>query len=177
MWLRPYSLPRVNKAMFRKAVERLERLVFPEGANHSEGGATSFAQPKAKTNCVILWSNFRNLDRQLKRNPYPMPKIREMLLNLEGFQYAMSLELNMGYYHIHISKQARNLCTTILPGEKYRHKRPPMGVSNCPDISEKNEQNVPWIWIYLNVHRQPVNNHQGWLVQSLRNIGANTTKS
>ena len=32
-----------------------------------------------------------------------MPKIREMLLNLEVFQYATSLDLNMGYYYISIS--------------------------------------------------------------------------
>ena len=30
----------------------------------------------------------------------PMPKINEMLLKLEGFQYATSLDLNMGYYNI-----------------------------------------------------------------------------
>ena len=31
-----------------------------------------------------------------------MPKINEMLLELEGFQYATSLGLNMGYYHIQL---------------------------------------------------------------------------
>ena len=36
--------------------------------------------------------------------PYPIQKVREILLNLEGFQYATSLELNMGYYHISLSK-------------------------------------------------------------------------
>ena len=44
-----------------------------------------------------------------------MPKINVMLLKLEGFQYATSLDLNMGYYHIHLSKNASNLCTIILP--------------------------------------------------------------
>ena len=44
-----------------------------------------------------------------------MPKINEMLLKLEGFQYATSLDLNMGYYHIQIIENASNLCTIILP--------------------------------------------------------------
>ena len=34
-----------------------------------------------------------------------MAKINEMLLKLEGFQYAISLDLNMGYYHIWIRKK------------------------------------------------------------------------
>ena len=32
-----------------------------------------------------------------------MPSINEMLLKLEGFQYAASLDLNMGYYNIQLS--------------------------------------------------------------------------
>ena len=63
-----------------------------------------------------------------------MPKIREILLNLEGFKYATSLDLNMGYYHIHISKKSRNMCTIILPWQKYGYKCLPIGVSNSPDI-------------------------------------------
>ena len=46
-----------------------------------------------------------------------MPNINEILLKLEGFQYAMSLDLNMGYYHIHISNNTSNLCTIIMPWE------------------------------------------------------------
>ena len=59
-----------------------------------------------------------------------MPKIREMILNSEGFQYTTSLELSMGYYHIFISEQASNLCTIILPWGKFKYKRLPMGVCN-----------------------------------------------
>ena len=73
-----------------------------EEANDSELGALSFAQPKAKTNRVRFLSNFRDLNRQLKLKPYPIPKTREILLNLEGFKYASSLDLNMGYHHIRI---------------------------------------------------------------------------
>ena len=48
-----------------------------------------------------------------------MPKINEILLKLEGFQYAESLDLNRGYYHIRIIKNGSNLCTIILPWGKY----------------------------------------------------------
>ena len=48
-----------------------------------------------------------------------MPKINRMLLKVEGFQYAKSLDLNMGYYHIRLIKNASNLCTNIHPRGKY----------------------------------------------------------
>ena len=47
--LRPYPVPRVYKAMFRKEVERLVKLGVIVGANESEWGAPSFSQPKPKT--------------------------------------------------------------------------------------------------------------------------------
>ena len=60
--------------MPRKEVKRLVILRVLEEANDSEWGAPSFAQPKEKTNCVRFLSDFRNLIRELKRKPYPIPK-------------------------------------------------------------------------------------------------------
>ena len=48
-----------------------------------------------------------------------MPEINQMLLKLERFQYAKSLDLNMGYYHIWLSKNTSKLCVIILPWVKY----------------------------------------------------------
>ena len=74
--------------MFKNEVERLVCLGLLEESNEYEWGEPSFAQPKAKTNCVRFLSGLWNLNRQLKRKPYPMSKICEMILNLEGFKYA-----------------------------------------------------------------------------------------
>ena len=63
-----------------------------------------------------------------------MPKIYEILLNLEGFQYATPLELNMGYYHISLIEEASNLCTIILIWVDYNYERLTMGVCNSPEI-------------------------------------------
>ena len=78
---------------------------------------------------------------QLKRKSYTMPKIQKMLLNLEGFQYTTSLDLNVGYYHIRLSKEESYLCTIILPLVNYKYKRLPLGIYNSPDIfqDEMNE--------------------------------------
>ena len=63
-----------------------------------------------------------------------MPNINKVLLKLEGFQDATSLYLNIGYYHIHLSKNASNFCTIILPWGKYRYNRLPIRVTNLLDI-------------------------------------------
>ena len=60
-----------------------------------------------------------------------------MLLNLEGFQCATSLDLNMGYYHIKLNPASREMCTIVLPFGKYEHQRLPMGLCNSPDIFQE----------------------------------------
>jgi hypothetical protein len=60
-----------------------------------------------------------------------------VLLKLEGFQYATSLDLNMGYYHIELSGHAKQLCTIVLPWGKYEYQRLPMGLCNSPDIFQE----------------------------------------
>ena len=63
-----------------------------------------------------------------------MSKINEILLKLEGYQYATSHDLNMEYYHNQLSEDTSNLCTIILPWMKYCYKHLPMDISNSQDI-------------------------------------------
>ena len=60
-----------------------------------------------------------------------------MLLKLEGFQYDMSLSLDMGYYHILLREISNNLCTIILPWVKYNYKPLPTGVDNSPETFQQ----------------------------------------
>ena len=98
----------------QKGVVNLLLLGVLKVENDSEWGSPSFFQPKPKSNKVNFLSDFRNINKKSNQKPYPRPKIIEMLLKLEGFQYATSLYLNMGYYHIWLSKNASNLCTIII---------------------------------------------------------------
>ena len=73
--------------MLKKEIKRLENIGVLERANDYRQGAPSFAHPK-KNGTLRYISDFRNSKSQIKRKPYPMPKIQEMLLMIEGFKYA-----------------------------------------------------------------------------------------
>ena len=100
-------------------------------------GSTFICTSQEEMNHIRFLIYLRNLNRQLKHKPYPMQKIREMSLNLESFKYALSLDLNIVYCHIRLSRHASNLCTIILPWVKYRYKRLPTGVINSSDIFQQ----------------------------------------
>ena len=104
--------------------------------NDSEWAAPTFIIPK-KDGMARFISDFRELNKRIKRKPFPIPKITDLMMKLEGFQYATSLDLNMGYYHIELTPHAKRLCTIVLPWGKYEYQRLPMGLCNSPDIFQE----------------------------------------
>ena len=132
----PYQVPQAYERTFQMEVERLCKVGILKKVNRSEWAAPTFIIPK-KDNTVRFISDFRELNQRIRRKPYPIPKIQDLLLKLEGFQYATSLDLNMGYYHIELDPQSKQLCTIVLPWGKYEYQKLPMGLCNSPDIFQE----------------------------------------
>ena len=109
-----YPIPKVHVNTLKMEVDRLCQVGVLKKVNRSEWAAPTFIIPK-KDGSVRFISDFRELNKRIKRKPYPIPKIQDMLLNLEGFKYATSLDLNMGYYHIELTPHSKRLCTIVLP--------------------------------------------------------------
>ena len=111
---RAFPIPKIHENTLRMEVERLCKEKVLKRVNRSEWAAPTFIIPK-KDGTVRFISDFRELNKRIKRKPYPIPKIQDLMLKLEGFTYGTSLDLNMGYYHIELSPEAKKLCTIILP--------------------------------------------------------------
>jgi hypothetical protein len=131
-----YPVPHSQEKKLKEEIQRLVEYGVLRKINHSEWGFPSFVIPKSDTSIRSI-ANLIELNKRIKRKPYPIPKIQDILLKLEGFQYASSLDLNMGYYHIELSPSASKLCTIIFPWGKYEYLRLPMGLCNSPDIFQE----------------------------------------
>ena len=53
---------------------------------------------------------------------------------LEGFQYATALDINMGYYTIRIYPASQDMTTIVTEFGKFRYNRLPMGMCASGDI-------------------------------------------
>jgi hypothetical protein len=93
---KPFPIPKVYKQTLRMEKDHLVQAGVLRKMNRSEWAAPAFIIPK-QDNTVRFISDFRELNKRIKRKPFPIPKIQDLLLNLEGFQYVTSLDLNMGY--------------------------------------------------------------------------------
>jgi hypothetical protein len=101
----------------------------------------SFIIPQ-KDQTVHTISDFRELNKHIVRKPYPKPKISTTLQELESFTYAMTLDLNMGYYTIRLDPTATKMCTIIFPWGKYSYQRLPMGFARSADIFQAEMRNL-----------------------------------
>ena len=105
--------------------------------NRSEWAAPSFIIPKKDGTARRFINDFRELNKRIKRKPFPTPHFQDVLLNLEGFKCATSLDLNMGFYHIELSPDSKKLCTLVFPFGKCEMQRLPVGLCNSPDVFQE----------------------------------------
>jgi len=133
---RAYKIPRCHVQTLKAEVERLVKIGVLKKVNHSEWAAPTFIIPK-KDGSVRFISDFRELNKRTLRKPHHVPNIQDMPLNLEGFQWATSLDLNMGHYHVRLDPASKQLCAVVLPFGKYECQAIPMGLCNSPDIFQE----------------------------------------
>ena len=129
-------MPKCYELALKKEVLCLCQIGVLRKVNRSEWAAPTFLIPK-KDQTVRFISNFRELNKRIKYKPFPIPKIQDLLLKFEGFTYATSLDLNMGYYHIELTPNSKRMCTIVLPWGKYEYQKLPMGLCTSPDIFQE----------------------------------------
>jgi hypothetical protein len=149
---RPLPVPQSLEATTTKKVKILTDIDVFYRSSDSERAAPTFIQAK-NTGDVRILTDFRRRNAQIKRKPFPLPKISDILRKLGRFKYATAIDLSMGYYHKPLDLEAHKLCTIILPWGKHQYKRLPMGVKTSPDIFQRSMYEllgyIPNIQVYL----------------------------
>ena len=131
---RAYPIPRSQLQVFKQELDRLVRIGVLERAKHSEWIAGTFIT--AKKDGRVWWiTDFRGLNRSLKRRVYPLRRISDIITRHPHYKYFTKLDISMQYYTFVLDEPSRDLCTFATPFGLYRYCRLPMGVSESPDIS------------------------------------------
>jgi hypothetical protein len=102
---------------------------------------------------VRFLTDFRRLNSQLERCPYPIPKISTLLQGIPKFFMVSSLDMSMGYYSTVLDKSSSKNTAFVVPWGKYRYLRLPMGISTAPDEFQARMQallgDLPFVRVYL----------------------------
>jgi hypothetical protein len=92
-------VPQSLEATTKTEMKRLTDIDVFNRSSDYEWAASTFIQAK-KIGDVRILTDFRRLNVQIRRKPFPLPKISDLLRTLSGFKYATAIDLSMGYYCI-----------------------------------------------------------------------------
>ena len=90
---RYYPIPRIHRELFRRELQQLVDLGVLRRVAESAYGSPAFLIPKPDSS-VRFVTDFRKVNATIKRKPFPLPRIAETMQNLEGFQWATTMDLN-----------------------------------------------------------------------------------
>jgi hypothetical protein len=103
----PFPVPKIHEETLKKEINRLCDLGILKPQVALEYQSPSFIIPK-KNGTVRVVSDFRELNSKIQQVFYSIPRIQDILISQNGFTYATSIDLNMGYYAIRLTPNAKN---------------------------------------------------------------------
>ena len=107
----------------------------------------------------LFFSNFRNLNRQIKRKIYQVSTTQEMILNTEVFEYTMTVDLN-------IARTQATFLQMYYHGLSVNTNDYQLGMELPRNLSGKNEWTVARIRIHTYVSWWSLILDNQWLEQS-----------
>jgi transposase InsO family protein len=134
---RPYPIAQVNQEVFYKELQRLVQLgVLEEVDGLVDYAAPTFIIPK-KDGTVRWVSDFRELNKIIRRKVYPLPHINRLLRKRSGYSFLTKLDVSMQFYTFELDEESQDLCVISTPFGNYRYKRAPMGIKQTPDFAQQ----------------------------------------
>jgi hypothetical protein len=130
---KPYRTPHALINDVKTVINKMVDLGVLKPNFDSPWGSPTLAFRKPSGDICIV-TDFRQVSLLLRRKPYPMPNIAELFQQIDGYDYAWTLDLYLGFHHVLLSAYASNIFTAVLPWGKYVYTRMPLGYTGAPNV-------------------------------------------
>ena len=102
--------------------------------SHSPWGAPVLFVPKQTGRGLRMCVDYRALNNLTTKNRYTLPRIDDLLDQLNGVQYMSSLDLLHGYHQIKLKPEEVPMTAFITPFGLYEFTVMPFGLTNAPSV-------------------------------------------
>ena len=88
--------------------------------------------------CIDLTS----LNKWVKREVYPLPRVSDMLSKLSNGMMFSKLDANSGFWQVKMDPKSKLLTTFITPWGRFCFKRMPFGISSAPEFFQRSMEKI-----------------------------------
>lgn len=97
---------------------------------------SDYASPMVdkKNGKTRLYVDYRQLNKKIVRDRFPLPLIEDQLNLLQNAKYFSTLDLRNGFFHVPIDKNSQKYTAFIVPDGHYEFLKVPFGLCNSPSV-------------------------------------------
>ena len=81
--------------------------------------------------------DYRNLNAVTKRDRYPLPRVDDLLDQMQKSQYFTTLDLSSGYWQIRVHEKSREKTAFVTPQGQFEFLVMPFGLANAPSVFQR----------------------------------------
>lgn len=134
-YIKPYRIPHAQKAEIHKQIDNMLKEGIIEETRSKWSAPLLIVPKKVDQNGNKKWRvviDYRQLNKQIQDDKFPLPCITEILDSLQGAMYFSHLDLSQGYYQVELGHSSRQYTAFTTDRGQYQMTRLPMGLKISP---------------------------------------------
>lgn len=133
----PRRVPIGLRDATRKELERMESMgVIEKVEKPTEWCSGMVVAPKSNGK-VRLCVDLTQLNKSVRRESFPLPRLEDTLASLEGSKYFSKMDANSGFWQIKLDEESKEYTTFITPFGRYQYCKMPFGISAAPEFFQR----------------------------------------